>query len=229
MKRFLLSVLFFNLACGLVSAHVQDGVLTQMNAVKLNPEYIYGYGVMGDVSDACDEALQDLALRVSAYLKEINCSFLRTLEQCPEGTVHFLTYSKGVAYARAIAYVSKQSLRELEAMSAEEYENQGIGKAIEELKDRIVRAMTMEELEQALLNSVASALVTHGEVSLSTDDKYIKGGYIVYFDAKTGRIVEVRTPCDAQGNRKDARSGYPCEKTAPAKPYLIYIEEPNQY
>ena len=228
MKRFLLYVVFMVLACGGTAAQNQDSVLAQMNAVKLDPDSIYGYGVMGDEVAACDEAFQELSMQVDAYISEQQFSFLRALDQCPSGTVHYLTCSKGTNYFRAIAYVSREALKAFEERCAEEYQIQGIGQAVEQLKDQIARAMTMDELEEALFNSSAAALITHGNVSHATEDKFIRDGFIVYYDAKTRRIVEVRTPCDENGIRKDARSGYPCEKTAPATPYLIYIDEPNK-
>lgn len=217
------------LSCGLVSAQERDSVLLQMNAVKLNPDLIYGYGISNNVDSARCEALLDLSPRVTAYLESQQSRFLPTLDQCPVETVRYLDLRIDTVYARSIAYVSKQELRDFEVLSAEEFDHQGLGEAIILLKDQMIRSTTIEELEQILGSTPATSLVKYGPVSFSTKDQYIVGGYIVYFDRKTGRIVEFRTPIGADGQRRDVRSGYPCEKTVPngTTPYWIYIEEPH--
>lgn len=229
MKSGLLYVLLALFVCGTTVAQERDSVLLQMNSVKLDPGLIYGYGVSDNVDSARCEAMLDLALRVAAFLEAQKSLFIHTLDQCPEGTVRFLDYSKDSVYARSVAYVSKQALKDFEQESAAEYDRQGLGTSITQLKDQMVRAMTMQELKQILFDTPAASLVKHGPVDYSTEDAYIVGGYIVYFDSKTGRIVEFRTPIGSEGIRCDARSGYPCEKDIPkgTKPYWIYIEEPN--
>ena len=228
MKRVLYLSLMLLVCCAL-RAQDRDSVLARMNEIKLNPEYIYGYGVMSEVDASRSEALLDLTPRVADFAGERQFRFIHGIEQCPDDAIHYITFTKNGSYYRTIAYVGKQELLAFERECTEEYDEQGLGDAIVALKDQMVRAMTMDELEEILFHSAAAPLLKYGELEFSTDNTLIAGGYMVYYDPKTRRIVEIRTPIGTDGTRRDARSGYHCDRSIPqgSTPYWIFIEEPN--
>lgn len=203
-------VFLFLLVCSPFSlAQDRDNILARMNAVKLDPGYIYGYCAFSNAETSRIEALADLASRVEAFLKENDFASITDLGQCPEGTIQTLVYTKGTDYFRTLAYVDKAALAQLENTFSRESETQGLSRAIDALKARLAAVTTFGELESLLAGSEAASLVRRGPLTFDTPQEDVDQGYLVYYDQKTGKITGVMTPRNGEGVRLNAKTGVP--------------------
>ena len=207
--RFVVFSLF--LGTLLCSAQERDNVLAQMNAVKLDPGAIYGYCALSNADRSRTEALADLAFQVETYLREKAFKYVHRLEQCPEGAVKTLVYAKGPDHYRTLAYIDKSVLEQQEKALSHESEALGVNQAISTLKGRLITVVTLADLESLIAGSEAAAFVHRGTLTFDTPQDDVDQGYLVYYDKKTGRILEIRTPRNADGKRFNARTGAPID------------------
>jgi hypothetical protein len=200
-------VLFLFLGTLLCSAQERGNVLAQMNAVKLDPDCLYGYCALSSADRSRTEALADLAFQVETYLREKAFKYVHRLEQCPEGTVKTLVYTKGNNYYRTVAYIDKAVLEQQEKALSQETEALGVNQALTALKGRLATATTLADLESLIAGSEAASFVRRGTLTFDTPQDDVDWGYLVYYDKKTGRILEIRTPRNAEGKRFNAKTG----------------------
>ena len=221
----------FLLLMGVLSLSAQsvDSVLIRMNAIKLSHDYIYGNCQMPDEEGARREAFADLVPRVKDSLQAWNTMFVRSLEQCPEGMVKWLVFQKGENYYRALAYVEKSHLMELERELAAAYESKGIHDLIEGFKRRLAEVNSMDELNQAIewiREKAGESVVKYGYLTSPHDDSYL-----VYYDRTSGKILLIRTPMNVERKRFDVRSGAVSapRKNSPNEAIMwVYIDEPKK-
>lgn len=226
--RYLVPILALLLSAMLSSAQERDSTLERMNAVKLSPEYIYGSCAMPDEESARKEALADLGRRVEAFLQENGTSFVRSLEQCPEEAIKWLTVRKGERYVRSLAYVEKKALLDLERDLAYAYENKGVREAIATFKQQLVDVRSVDELMSlidAFREEAGENVVRYGILTSPRDDSYL-----VYYEKETGKILLIRTPMNDERVRMDARLGTPSlpRRGSPYESIVwVYIDEPK--
>jgi hypothetical protein len=227
--RYLVSILVFLLSALFSSAQENDSTLARMNAVKLSPDYIYGSCTMPDEEGSRIEALADLGHRVEAFLLENNTSFVRSLEQCPEEMVKWLTYRKGKKYVRSLAYVEKKTLLDLERELEYAYENKGIREAVAKFKQQLADIKSVDELMDliaAFREEAGENGLKYGSLTSPQDDSYL-----VYYEKTTGKILLIRTPMNDERIRMDARLGTPSlpRKGSPNESIIwVYIDEPKK-
>lgn len=227
--RYYFSILALLLSAMLSSAQDNDSTLARMNEVKLSPDYIYGSCAMPDEESARKEALADMGQRVETFLLENGTSFVRSLEQCPEEAIKWLTVRKGARYVRSLAYVEKKALLDLERDLAYAYENKGVREAIATFKQQLVDARSVNELMSliaAFREEAGENGVKYGSLTSPQDDSYL-----VYYEKVTGRILLIRTPMNEDHIRMDARLGTPSlpRKGSPDESILwVYIDEPKK-
>ena len=200
-------VFFLFLGSLLCSAQERGNVLAQMNAVKLDPGCLYGYCALSNAERSRTEALVDLAFQVETYLREKSFKYVHRLEQCPEGTVKTLVYTKGNDYYRTLAYIDKSVLEQQEKALSRELEALGVNQALTALKGRLATATTLTDLESLIIGSEVASFVRRGTLTFDTPQDDVDRGYLVYYDKKTGRILEIRTPRNAEGKRFNAKTG----------------------
>lgn len=227
--RYLVSILALLLNAMLSFAQENDSTLTRMNEVKLSPDYIYSCCAMPDEEDARNEALADLRQRVDAFLQENGTSFVRSLEQCPEEAIKWLTVRKGARYVRSLAYVEKKALLDLERDLAYAYENKGVREAIATFKQQLVDVRSVDELMSliaAFQEEAGENGVKYGGLTSPQDDSYL-----VYYEKSTGKILLIRMPMNDERIRMDARLGTPSRprKGSPDESILwVFIDEPKK-
>lgn len=227
--KYYFSILALMLSAMLSSAQDNDSTLARMNEVKLSPDYIYGICAMPDEESSRKEALADLGQRVESFLLEKGTSFVRSLEQCPEEAVKWLTIQKGERYVRSLAYIEKKMLVDLERDLAYAYENKGIREAIAKFKQQLVDARSVYELITliaAFREDAGENGVKYGSLTSPQDNSYL-----VYYEKVTGRILLIRTPMNEDHIRMDARLGTPSlpRKGSPDESILwVYIDEPKK-
>lgn len=228
MRKTLIIVFLFAL-CYSGYAQSHDYVMDRINAVKLNAECIYGYCMQSkDSLSACESAMEDLVPRLNEFLKKQDFRFIRDREHCPDSSFHVIVFMRAPDYWRSLAYVEIQSLNEIELQEQASYEAQGVQTSIDTLKHRLANVATLEELEKLISESDIAGRIQTCQVTLDTEQKLIDGGYLVYYERTTGKILEVRTPRDIQRQRYNARTGNPADRrVAPSNHIrLVFIDEP---
>ena len=227
--RFTILLAWLSAIC-LLSAQERDSILARMNAVKLDPGYIYGYCALPDADSSRAEALADLAPRVAAFLKEKECQHLHAIGDCPEGTVRFLVYAKGSNYFRTLAYVDKAMLESMEREISNEFEAQGFRMAIDKLKEGLAAIRNYKELGPMIASSPAASFVLRSLLTFDTPQDYVDRSYLLYYDRKTGQVNSLMTPRNAEGIRFDVRTGLPGNpKVAPQGTIeCIFFDEPTK-
>lgn len=188
------------------AAQVSGDPLARMNDVKRDTTYLYGIGNMRTEAEAREEALLALSDILAPYLKESGYTFLKDVPSIPEGIIQFVLYSKRPGQFRAMAYASKTKLAELELQQTEIFEETGKD-AIEALKENLLHVSTRAEAERLIVDSGQGEYVHSGLVAPDSRQTDVDDGFLFFFDRKTGKILEIMTPCDESGNRKDARTG----------------------
>lgn len=183
-----------------------DDVLAKINAIKRDTSYLYGIGNMATEEQAREEALLVLSDQLNPFLAQNKFSMFRSMEDIKEGTIEFLTYSKRPGQYRVMAYVNKAALVEKEKEEITVLED--AGDAVGALLGSLFASQTKEELDRILSRSDLPYLHS-GQLAPDTRQLYVDGGYLIYWDRSSGKILEIMTPRDPSGNRTNARSGEP--------------------
>ena len=224
MKRMVLTGMAFVLAC-VAFAQPQDTLFARINAIKLNPDYLYGCCTMPDPEESVVEAMHDLSDRVERYLHANGFVYIRDISACPESVIQRITVRKEPDHFRTLAYVSKQLLAEMEQIEATAFEGSGKN-ALNELIRRLPDARTLSDLEELLSSANAEAYILSGPVTMETPQEYVDGGFLVFYDQSSGGILEIMSPRDSGGIRTNVRSGAVASPMAYRKvpAYWIYVE-----
>lgn len=204
--------------------------MASMNRVKLDESCIYGYCMKAsDSLTSRKAALADLAPRLNAFLKEQRFRFIRDIDYCPETVLQHIVYTKSPGYWRTMVYVEKPVLAEIEQRQMEIFDSRGIQAAIDTLKANIIKSWTLAEIDILIAESGISDQVQTGHVSLETDQRFIDGGYLVYYEQGSGKIIEIRTPRDENKQRFNALTGAPSNRLNIPSQYIlwVYFEEPK--
>ncbi len=206
MKRSYLFILLF-LMIAPASALAQDDPLARMNAVKRDTAtFLYGVGNMTTEAEAREEALLALSDQLKAFLSMRPLSFVKDLESVPEGVIQFITYSRRANQFRVMAYLDKTVLTESDRQQVEVFEEKGKD-VLEELLGKLPFVEDRDGIAPLIDESGAGEYVRYGSVAPDTKQAYVDGGYLAYFDRKSGKILEMMTPRDGAGKRHNARTG----------------------
>lgn len=99
--------------------------------------------------------------------------------------------------------------------------------AVQELLHQLPDAKTLSDIQDLLLTTHTDAPILSGPVTLSTRQKYVDGGFLVFYAQASDSILEIMTPRDSLGVRTNIRSGSSTDpmkyRTAPA--YWIYFDK----
>lgn len=200
---FILSgMFFFQYAAG----QSQDSLLARMAAIKLDPDYLYGSCTMPDLEESVVEATLDLNDRLAHYLKENGFVYIRGASACPPEVIQLITMRKDPNHYRTIAYISKSHLRELEQIEAAAFDHVSRN-AILEFFRQLPEIETLSDIQELLPTSRTKAHIMSGPVTIETPQEYVDGGFLVYYEHSSDRIIEIMSPRDSLGVRTNIRSG----------------------
>ena len=188
-----------------VQAQGPDDALAKMNAIKRDTSYFYGIGNMATEAQAREEALLALSDQLTPFLKENKFSMIRSMEDMKEGTIAFLTYTKRPGQYRVMAYVNKEALVEKDKEEIVVFQDTGKD-AVAELLGGLLASETQDEIVR-ILAAADIPYVHSDQLDPDTRQLYVDEGYLVYVDRHSGKVLEIMTPRNASGERRDARSG----------------------
>lgn len=221
-------IIVFLLAVSLSCAAQNPGdVLARMNAIKLDPAFMWGTCALRDSAESRKEAYSDLVPHVNAFLKGAGYRFISDMSQCPDSLVQYLVYTKSDSYWRTLAYVEKSSLEQLERQQKEAFEAAGMQASLDALKVSLISATTLAEIQRLVEESGVADRVLSGELDRTTARKHRDGGYLIFYELSSGKIREILTPLDENGKRLDARTGLPTDSQAMPPARWLYFDEPR--
>ena len=195
------------LTCGTVAAQAQESALVQINHIKLGTDtWLYGICTMPDAAKSQEEAAKELSLHLNAYLADNGFHYLQGLESLPADAVGEIVCEVMPGVFRTMEYVEKSRLAALEQECASAFEQNG-REAVERLQQTLAEAQNLEEIHAMLVASGAEAYFKFGQLYYDTPQAYVENGYLIYVKPDNGTVLEIMTPPDASGHRKNARTG----------------------
>ena len=204
MKRIILLIVSFSVALPCL-AQDPDEALARINAVKRDTSCLYGIGNMSTEAQAREEALLVLADQLNPFLAENKLAIYRSMEDMKEENIEFITYSKRPGQYRVMAFVNKAALIEKDREEAVVFEDSGRD-AVGEMLGGLLASKTREDVLRVLARADIP-YVQSGQLAPDTRQMYVDEGYLVYIDRVSGKVLEIMTPRDGTGKRRDARSG----------------------
>ena len=224
MKRWCFIFLLF--AGVLSSAQTREELMARINQIKLDTEhYLYGSGTGEDQVWSEKDALLGLSGQVADYCRERQFSYIDLLEDIPQDSVRYITFSKASNIYRGIAYLSKQILEDAETL-----QRQLLGSRERELKLKaFVEAMgslsNTQELRLLLEEQGPSLLAIYGDTFDDESQKYVDGSFLFYFDKQSGAIIEIMTPVYDGKGRRNLLTGDPSDPLLyRVSPMWVYFE-----
>lgn len=197
MKRWCFIFLLF--AGVLSSAQTREEQMARINHIKLDTEhYLYGAGTGENQEWTEKDATLELSDQVATYCRGRQFSFIHSLEDVPKDSIHFISYARSESNYRGIAYLPKRLLEESESGRKTVLENEG----------RLIRMRAfMEDLKgQSDIDSVRSLLakqdgIKYGESLDDESQVYVVDSFLVYFDYRSGSVLEIMTP-ELEGRKR---------------------------
>lgn len=228
MKKALTTWFFVSMALA-ASAQAQESILAQMNAVKLDAGYIYGSCAMGSPEKARQEALKDLFDRLQDSLSKWEFKAILKAETCPDSLIHILTLSKSDSYCRALAYISKKELSLADHQLAQEFAIAGKQDKARALVKQFVSAGSTQQLKGQIKESGLGDMVKYGQLTIDTPQEYVDNGFLVYHDRGSDRVLEIMTPRDSSGVRRNLQTGQRSDPLAYSRTSVFWIYFDEQF
>lgn len=186
----------------------RDSLLARMNDVKLSVgAYLYGVCTSPDVTKSETGAVEQLFSRVEAFVKESGFTHIVGLQDVKKEDVFRIDCEVQPGIYRVMFYLEKRLLAELEQVR--------VSSAISvdrKTRDALLRQMSaFTRVDQ--IDSLIAAPDIKQQVQMikyegiNTPQEYVDQGYLVYYDSESGKILELMTPRDNNGNRKSLRTG----------------------
>ena len=183
----------------------RDTVLMRMNAVKLDPGCIYGVCTMDNRAASSEEALKALSSEVEDYLSASGTLFVRSISDIPAEKICIIEWNKGNRIWWTMAYVRKHDLDLLEEVKAREFDS--IGKEqVERIIESVSQAREIMAIE-GILKASSDKLLRFGDLGFDTPQCDVDNAFLVYYERETGDVVEIMTPQDSTGIRRNLLSG----------------------
>ena len=229
MRQTLIITCFFLIALPCRSQD-PDSVLAHINAVKLSTDYIYGYCLhAADSVLSRQAALNDLIPHLNSYLKGQCFRFINDKDHCPDSVIQYLVYFRASDYWRTLAFVEKADLERIESRQQADFDYKGVQASFDVMKATLINATTLVEIDRQIAGSDVADRIKTGQLSFDTDQRLVNGAYLVYYEAATGIIVEIRTPRDENQQRYNARNGLPADRLVDPAPNVrwFYFDEPQ--
>lgn len=234
MKRLFSVLLAIALSLPLM-AQDRDSLLRHINQIKKDTDrYLYGLStVPGDPNpeSSRQEAQKELKIQVDAFLDTDQFVFLREKKEIPEHVVESITVLVRPNTYRSLVYVEKARLQEVEKSLADALGNDTRREALKELVDGILLARTLNDVLNLIAASPLSSEIRAGQKIDNETQQLANDGLLVYFDAKSKKVLEVMTPMDASYMRKNAKTGAPANpmryKNAPLWVYVEGLKTSN--
>lgn len=204
MKR--LCFIFLLFAGVLSSAQTREEQMARINQIKLDTEhYLYGSGTGENKEWAEKEATLELADQVAAFCRGRQYSFIHSLEDVPKDSILFITYARSESNYRGIAYLPKRLLDKYESGRKATLENEGRAIKVMEFVEELKGQSDIDSIRYML--SKQDIDIIYGE---SLDDEsqiYVIDSFLVYFDYRSGSVLEIMTPEQGGRKRRDLVTG----------------------
>lgn len=212
MRRTILFLLTL-LHTAILPARDRDSLLACINAVKLDPDCLYGCCVMSDEAAAVKEARLVLEQELARFIGNGRFSYLRLVENLPESIYHFITVEKRQDCFRALAYARKSQLEALEKELSGRFSHKG-KRALDEFLLELSKARNIREIDSLIAACPADEFIRSGQIMLDTPQTYVDNGYLVFYDYNSDSVLEIMTPRSPSGQRWNLQTGLP---TSPMK------------
>lgn len=213
----------------------QESAITQqrINEIKMSPgKYLYGLCTMpGEPAPekSRQEALLELRDKIDGYIMEKGQSgdfiFLTSSKTIPEDRINVVSYLRRQDCWRTMAFIEKAEIEQIESDLAREYNNVQRRAAVDSLVLSILAASTINDVSVAVAKSSLSENVIIGSTFDDGNQSYVNEAFLIYFEPKTGKVLEVMAPVGPDMKRKNARTG---EKADPLRyrtiPLWVYID-----
>lgn len=225
MKRYPLLLFFFVLAWTAV-AQSREEIMAQMNTVKLDTQrYLYGYCTIPEEPDSnvvISEAIKDLAVQIGAYCRQEEYKYVKSLDDIKEEKLSLICCPIYEDCFRAMAYIPKVVLTDLEEQKSSLMESEERSAVIRQITESLVKAQSMDSIFD--LVKTHDDMIVSGENFDDSTQKYINEGYLIYYEHKSGKILELMTPPDTNGLRHNVRTGAVADPLRHVTtPYWIFI------
>lgn len=188
-----------------VAAQPSDTALARMNAIKLDEACLYGVCTLEDRAASRREALESLSFEVREFCKQANLLYIRDIDDMTGEDIGIIEYEKNGKTWRTMAFLRKRDILAREKALAESIASRGQG-----LTDNVKAMLIQEENIAAVetrLKRADMASVRFGTLDYDTPQRVVDNSWLVYYTRDSGRIVDVVTPKDSSGVRRELRSG----------------------
>lgn len=203
MKHYLLTGLSILLA-GNAQAQDRDSLLIRINSIKMDTEhYLYGICTITDETSpeaSIQEARNALKESVNDYLA---ANDFRYIKEANAKDISYISCPLYPACFRTIAYVPISRLKEDEQLLTKQKEDVTRKEALRSLLSQISGAKTIGEIETLITHCSLGKTIPAGHLLNDTSQEYVEHSYFVYYHPKTGVVLEIMLPPNAQGVRRN--------------------------
>ena len=200
--------------------------MARINQIKLDTEhYLYGSGMGDNQVWSEKDALLGLSGQVADYCRERQFSYIHLLEDIPQDSVRYITFSKSANVYRGIAFLSKQILEEAEALQRQLLESRERESKLQAFVEGMRGLSNIQELRLLLEEQGPILLAIYGDTFDDESQKYVDGSFLVYFDKRSGAIIEIMTPVHDGEGRRNLLTGAPSDPLLyRVSPMWVYFE-----
>lgn len=209
-------------------AQERDSLLRAINQIKRETAtYLYGQSTLPDEPNpavSLAEARKELKVQTDAFLDSEEFPFLREKKEVPDELIKSVTVLLRPDCYRALAYIDKQDLKDLEETLAQKLGSDTRKEAVDEFVKSVLAAQTINEVLDLIASSSLAHEIFAGQKIDDNSQPYANEGILVFFEPRSKKIVEVMTPLDASFSRKNVKTGEPSTplryKNAPLWVYI---------
>ena len=221
MKRGLLLAFCLWWTCACFSQE-RDSLLSRINMIKMDTEkYLYGLCTLSDNSDpdaSRQVARKDLFDQLNIFLTPPAFRYLSP-DNIPEETVSYIICPLYPDCFRTIAYIPIPQLAEMESNFEKQMQDNGRTEAVNHFLTVLPEARTIGDIERLLADDVLDRVISAGKQVDEKAQNLLERSYLVYYNPKTGAVLEIMTPPTPGEGRKNLRTHAPADplyyKTTP--------------
>lgn len=207
----------------------RDSLLRAINQIKRDPgTYLYGQSTLPSQPDpevSLQEARKELKAQTDAFLESDEFPFLREKKEIPGELIQTISVLLRPDCYRALAYIEKQKLQELETALAQKLGSDSRKEALDQFIGSILAATTIGEVLDLIAASPLAPEIRTGQKIDDESQPYANEGLLLFFEPRSRKIVQIMTPLDAAFTRKDVKTG---QTDTPLKyrnaPLWVYID-----
>lgn len=194
MKNWCIILLLFTEV--LATAQSPEEIRRSINRIKTDVEhYLYGSGMEENHNRSEDAAFAELSTEVMAYCQLRKFSYIHSIGNIQKDSVHFITYAKTPSYYTSIAYLPKSVLDNAEAEKISIIESEERVTRIKAFLDELKTLDSIGNVRDLLQQGQGANISTrYGESFDPESIKYIAGSFLIFYEKRSGAILEIMTP-----------------------------------